>query len=217
MSGILYGALLPRDVVLGLDNSAREPTCHSSPYLGQFMLLWKLAEPFSDLLLGTMLSKLYSGWICKALSFNFPNLWKLSAWKWIERISWENCAQGYRWDFFPACIGFQWSILSSGPCILGTFAKAVLPSGAWSERRTDFGALYMTMWWTGLPAFWFWAELSRKKIILHVNQGISVYMNQQEPTAAEVYKSIQFTYQTGIRLKRSNLIRTVIKAKWHFE
>lgn len=127
MSGILYGALLPRDVVLGLDNSTREPTCHSSPYLGQFMLLWKLSEPFSDLLPGTILSKLYSGWICKALSFNFPNLWKLSAWEWIERISWENCAHGYRWDFLPACIGFQWSILSSGPCILGSLQKPFFP------------------------------------------------------------------------------------------
>lgn len=127
MSGILYGVLLPRDVVLGLDNSTREPTCHSSPYLGQFMLLWKLAEPFSDLLPGTILSKLYSGWICKALSFNFPNLWKLSAWEWIERISWENCAHGYRWDFLPACIGFQWSILSSRPCILGSLQKPFFP------------------------------------------------------------------------------------------
>lgn len=127
MSGILYGALLPRDVVLGLDNSTREPACHSSPYLGQFMLLRKLTEPFSDLLLGAILSKLYSGWICKALSFNFPNLWKLAAWGWIERISWENCAQGYRCDSLPACTGFQWSILSGGPCVPGSMQKPSFP------------------------------------------------------------------------------------------
>lgn len=184
MSGILYGALLPRDVVLGLDNSTREPTCHSSPYLGQFMLLRKLAEPFSDLLLGAILSKLYSGWIRKALSFNFPNLWKLAAWEWIERISWENCTHGYRCDFLPACAGFQWSILSSGPCIPGSMQKPSFPSEP-GVSGTQTWALYVTTWWTGLPVFWFRAELSRKKIILHVNREFTLNICLHESAGTE--------------------------------
>lgn len=174
MSGILYGALLPRDVVLGLDNSTREPTCHSSPYLGQFMLLRKLAEPFSDLLLGAILSKLYSGWIRKALSFNFPNLWKLAAWEWIERISWGKLRTWVS-VWLPPCLRRVPVIYSEQRTMHSReYAKAVLPSGAWSERHTDFGALYVTTWWTGLPIFWFRAELSRKKIILHVNRKFTL-------------------------------------------
>ncbi len=200
MSGILYGALLPRDVVLGLDNSTREPTCHSSPYLGQFMLLRKLAEPFSDLLLGAILSKLCSGCIRKALSFNFPNLWKLAAWEWIERISRENCAHGYRCNFLLASSDLFWAAdhAFQGVC------KSVLPSGAWSERCTDFEALYETTWWTGLRVFLFRDELSRKKILLHVNREFTLNLDLYESAGTECCrggKSIRFNLPNGHQIK----------------
>ncbi len=200
MSGILYGALLPRDVVLGLDNSTREPTCHSSPYLGQFMLLRKLAEPFSDLLLGAILSKLYSGWIRKALSFNFPNLCKLAAWEWIERISWGNCAHGSRCDFLPACAGFQWSILSSGPCIPGSMQKPSFPL----ERHTDLSALrdnVMDRPACFLISSWAVKEENNSTCQPRVHaESLSIWISRK-PIAAEVEKSIRFNLPNGHQIK----------------
>ncbi len=217
MSGILYGALLPRDVVLGLDNSTREPTCHSSPYLGQFMLLRKLAEPFSDLLLGAILSKLCSGCIRKALSFNFPNLWKLAAWEWIERISRENCAHGYRCNFLLASSDLFWAAdhAFQGVCK----SRPSLRSLEWAVHRL----------WSALrdnvmdrPACFFisrWAvkeeNTSTCQPRVHAeSRSIWISRNRMLQRWKNRYGS---TYQTGIRLKQSNLIWMVIKAKLHYE
>ncbi len=201
MSGILYGALLPRDVVLGLDNSTREPTCHSSPYLGQFMLLRKLAEPFSDLLLGAILSKLCSGCIRKALSFNFPNLWKLAAWEWIERISRENCAHGYRCNFLLASSDLFWAAdhAFQGVCKSLSFPPEPGVSGAQTLKR-------FTRQRDGQACVFFYFEMScqgRKYFYMSTasSRWISIYMNQQEPNAAEVDKSIRFNLPNGHQIK----------------
>lgn len=167
-----------------------------------------------------ILSKLCFGWICKALSFNFPNLWKLAAWEWIEIIIRENCAHGYAQ--LPPCFRRVPVIYSEQRTMHSReYAKAVLPSGAlewamhrlWSALRDnvmDRPACFFISSWavkeennsTCQP----WVHAESRSIWISRNRMLQRWKNR--------YGS---TYQTGIRLKRSNLIRTVIKAKWHYE
>lgn len=159
MSGISRGALVPRDGVLGLDDSARGPGCHSSPYLGQFMLLRKIwailrFTPGNDSL--KIMLRIDSQCFEFQLFQNF---------QFSERIR-KIVLAGIKRDSFAGLHSL--SVIYSEQRTMDSteYAKAVLPSGTSSEKRAD--VLNDNV--MDRPAcFWFWAELSRRKIILHAN------------------------------------------------
>lgn len=66
-------------------------------------------------------------------------------------------------DIFPACTGFQWSILSAGPWIPQSRQKPPFPLE--TELRNTPSVDHFTRQCDGLSClFLLWAELSRRKI-----------------------------------------------------